>query len=120
MPDGPTAFIVDPVANFTLAHYFSEKCYRRPWMGPLDLQLLMPLTLTGPIISLRRSAVSAGWAHYFSETCSKLAPICRQRPDNLSAVRPKHSVVSFALLTLIPFLPKATQLGNGGCQPHLP
>src|SRR6266852_42158 len=67
---GPTVFIADPAANFAWAHYFSKKCYRRPWMGPLDLLLLLPLTSPGPIIFLRGVAELLGWAHcIYSRSC---------------------------------------------------
>src|SRR5712691_2996389 len=59
--------------GFAWAHYFSEKCCRCHWMGPLHFQQLLLMASPGPIIFVRDAVDIPRWAHCaFSSCCQWL------------------------------------------------
>ncbi len=76
--DGPIT-LVDAAANyFTLAHYFSGRCYQCTLMGPLHQQMLLPIASLGPIALADTAADCFTLAHYFLERhcqCTQMGPL---------------------------------------------
>ena len=76
--DGPIT-LVDAAANyFTLAHYFSGRCYQCTLMGPLHQWMLLPIASLGPIALADTAADCFTLAHYFLERhcqCTQMGPL---------------------------------------------
>jgi len=71
--DGPFALAAAAAHGFPLAQYFSNICYRCPEMGPLHLQLLLPMASLWLIITQADVIDALGWAHcFFGSPCRQL------------------------------------------------
>src|SRR5258708_3187416 len=70
--DGPIALADAPTSYFALAHHISETHCSFTQMGLLRSQMLLPITLLGPISFLGGLAYSLRWASYIGRCCCQL------------------------------------------------